>query len=299
MGLVYGDIDWSGWLISQSTAHSIPPFNKCFALRDELPLLSRKDYSMKMIRAFFLLLFCVACVCGCKKNTTQAIHSCRIAVSYDTLLLPAGNETAVTRFFYDNDGRVAYTQFKSLNDSSTRVFIHHDSSVVITPTNPLGPTDTIIMNDKGMPVRIKQVHINDDYYDLFTYVYDAAGLLQSSVYSQASTTGVNLRTSTLTYTFVNGDCTSSTYTDAMGSSTTNYTYYTDKLAQDGDYQRYQSIMNYGAVTLRNKHLLRSSYSGAYVSEYNYTFDNTGKIITSTYRFNNQVFRHTFEYDCSQ
>jgi hypothetical protein len=212
-------------------------------------------------------------------------------------LLASGNETAFTRIFYDNDGRVAYTQYKSLTDSTTRVFIHNDSSVVITPTNPLSPYDTIIMNGKGMPLRIKQAF--DDHYDLFTYVYDAAGLLQSSVYSQASTSGANFRTSTLTYKFVNGDCSSSTYTDATGSSTTNYTYYTDKPAQDGDWQNFQSILTYGAVTLRNKHLLRSSYSGSYVSEYNYTFDNSGKIVTAAYRFNNQVFRRTYEYDCSQ
>ena len=254
---------------------------------------------MRMIRSSLLLLFCVACVFGCKKNNTHTSNSCRIAISYDTFLLASGIVSFVLKLFYDNDGRMAYTQFASLNDSSTRVFIHHDSTVVITPTNPRAPYDTIIMNSKGRPVRIKQAHLNDDYYDLFTYVYDAGGVLQSANYSQASTSGANYRTSTLTYKYENGDCISSTYSDATGSSTTNYSYYTDRPAQDGDFQNFQSIMNYGALTLRNKHLLRSAYSGAYVSENNYTFDNTGKIITSTYRFNDQVVKHTFEYDCSQ
>jgi hypothetical protein len=53
------------------------------------------------------------------------------------------------------------------------------------------------------------------------------------------------------------------------------------------------------IIIRNKHLLRSSQSGSYVSEYSYTFDNSGKIATATYRYNNQVFRNTYEYDCSQ
>ena len=254
---------------------------------------------MSIIRSFFPLLFCLACAFGCKKSTTHTSNACRIAVNYDTLLLPAGNETAITRIFYDNDGRVAYTQFKTLNDSSTRVFIYKDSAVVITPTNPNSPYDTVIMNDKGMPVRIKREYASNDYYDLSTYSYDAAGVLQSNFMTQASTSGANLRTATNTYTFVNGDCVSSTYTDANGTSTTHYTYYTDKPTQDGDYQSFQSIASYGTVVVRNKHLLRSAQSGSYVSDYNYTFDNTGKIATATYRYNNQVFRNTYEYDCSQ
>jgi len=246
-----------------------------------------------------MLLFCLAGAFGCKKSNSHASNACRIAVSYDTLFLPGGNETSLTRIFYDNDGRVAYTQFNTLNDSSTRVFIYNDSSVVITPTNSLSPTDTIVMNGKGMPVQIKQTYTSNDYYDLSAYSYDAAGLLQSIFYTQASTSGANLRTATNTYKFVNGDCISSTYSDGTGSSTTNYTYYTDRPTQDGDYQSFQSIANYGAVIIRNKHLLRSSQGGTYVSDYNYTFDNTGKITTATYRYNNQVFRNTYEYDCSQ
>ena len=254
---------------------------------------------MRIIPSFFLLLFCLACALGCKKSNSHTSNSCRIAVNYDTLFLPGGTETAVNRIFYDNDGRVAYTQFNSSNDSSTRVFIHHDSAIVITPTNLQSPTDTIVINDKGLPVRIKQTYVANDYYDLSNYSYDAAGQLQSIAYVQANTSGANLRTATNTYKFVNGDCVSSTYTDGTGISTTNYTYYTDKPAADGDYQSFQSIGNYGMIIIRNKHLLRSSQSGSYVSEYSYTFDNSGKIATATYRYNNQVFRNTYEYDCSQ
>ena len=254
---------------------------------------------MTIIRSFFLLSFCLACALGCKKSNSRTSNSCRIAVNYDTLFLPGGMETAVTRIFYDNDGRVAYTQFNTSNDSSTRVFIHHDSSIVITPTNFQSPTDTILINGKGMPVQIKQTFVANDYYDLSNYSYNAEGLLQSIAYVQANTSGANRRTATSTYKFVNGDCVSETYTDGTASSTINYTYYTDKPTADGDYQSFQSIANYGMVIIRNKHLLRSSQSGSYVSEYNYTFDNTGKIATATYRYNNQVFRNTYEYDCSQ
>ena len=254
---------------------------------------------MRIIRSFFLWLFCLACALGCKKSNSHISNSCRIVANYDTLFLPSGTETAATQIFYDNDGRVAYTQSNATNPSITRVFIHHDSTIVITPTNNASPTDTIIINDKGMPVRIKTTYVSNDYYDLANYSYDAAGQLQSITYVQASTSGANLRTATNTYKFVNGDCVSSTYTDGTGSSTTNFTYYTDKPAADGDYRSFQSLANYGIVIIRNKHLLRSSHSGSYVSEYNYTFDNSGKIATATYRYNNQVFRNTYEYDCSQ
>lgn len=252
-----------------------------------------------MIRSFLLCSICLCCAFSCKKSTSHTSNSCRIAVDYDTLFLPGGTETSSTRLFYDNEGRMAYTLFKSSNDSSTRVFIYNDSSLVITPTNPLSPYDTIVTNGKGMPIRIKQIYVSNDYYDLAAYSYDAAGLLQSIAYSQASTSGANLRTATSTYKFVDGDCVSETYTDANGTSTTTFTYYTDKPAQDGDYQRFQDLSRYGTVIIRNKHLLRSSQSGTYISDYSYTFDNTGRIVTATYRFNNEVFRHTYEYDCSK
>lgn len=64
---------------------------------------------MRMIRSSLFLLFCVACVFGCKKNNTHTSNSCRIAISYDTFLLAGGTETSVTKLFYDNDGRMAYT----------------------------------------------------------------------------------------------------------------------------------------------------------------------------------------------
>jgi hypothetical protein len=254
---------------------------------------------MNKLRYLFSLLLCLPIAFACKKSSSHPSNACRIAVNYDSLFLPGGNEADVTRIFYDNDGRVAYTQTNTSNDSITRVFIYNDSSVVITPTNIQSPYDTIVMNGKGMPVKIKQTYISNDYYDLSIYSYDATGQLQSAALSQANNSGANLRTATYTYKFVDGDCVSTTYTDANGTSTTNYTYYTDKPVQDGDYQRFQNISSYGTAIIRNKHLLRSAQSGTYISDYSYTFDNTGRIATATYRYNDQVFKNTYEYDCSQ
>ena len=251
---------------------------------------------MSKIRSFFSLMLCLSAVFACKKSTPHTSNACRITAVYDTLSLPSGTETSSTRIFYDNDSRIAYTQFNTLNDSSTRVFIYNDSVIVITPTNSNSPYDTILLDGKGQAARVKQAFLSNDSYTLFTWSYDANGLVQSYGFLQATTTGPVTDSTTTTYKFLNGDCISSASSDG---TVTNYTYYTDKDAADGDYQRFSELSRYGVIITRNKHLIRSAQSGTYVSEYNYTFDNAGKITSAAYRYANQVFKHTYEYDCSQ
>ena len=250
---------------------------------------------MNKLRSIFSLLLCLSMVVACKKSNSHT-NSCRITAVYDTLSLPSGTEISSTRIFYDNDGRIAYTQFNTLNDSSTRVFIYSDSAIVITPTNSNSPTDTVLLDGKGQAVRVKQAFPANDYYTLFTWTYDASGLVESNGFLQSTTSGPVTDSTNTTYKFVNGDCISSASSDG---TVTNYTYYTDKEAADGDYQRFSELSRYGVIITRNKHLIRSAQSGTYVSEYSYTFDKAGKITSAAYRYGNLVFKNTYEYDCSQ
>lgn len=79
---------------------------------------------------------------------------------------------------------------------------------------------------------------------------------------------------------------------------TTYTYYTDKPAADADFNRFYSLLNYGAVPIQSKHLLKSAQSSNAPDNYIYTFDTEGKILTAVDLQGSFSDSRTFGYDCS-
>jgi len=79
---------------------------------------------------------------------------------------------------------------------------------------------------------------------------------------------------------------------------TTYTYYTDKPAADADFNRFYSLLNYGAVPIQSKHLLKSAQSSNGLDNYIYTFDTEGKIMKAVDLQGSFSDSRTFGYDCS-
>ena len=86
--------------------------------------------------------------------------------------------------------------------------------------------------------------------------------------------------------------------DNSGNKAT-YSYYTDKLATDGDANRFDEITTYGVPIVRNRHLIKATLYDWGVVNYNYTFDNAGRIATASVAVGTFFKKTAYVYDCSQ
>jgi len=242
---------------------------------------------MRAIQALLITLSFIPALISCKKDSSHASKHCRIIGIYDTVYEASGARATVTRIFYDNDGRIAYQNIKWSTDSAIRIFMYHDSSIIITSSNTRLSSDTVHLNSKGVPTLIKTGYSGPSS-DSTSYSYDGAGLLTSS------TSGNAYIKTTTTYTYDNGDCVKAVTSDG---DVFIYTYYTDFTTRDGDPRMFEDIYDYGVPTVRNKHLIRSYQYGNYVWQYSYTFDNAGRIETVVNRTDTYVAVRRYEYDC--
>jgi len=247
-----------------------------------------KAYWMNKFGYYIVLLLWLPAAFSCKKDAGHHSNSCKVVYTYDSVFSSTGTYASSTRIVYDNEGRIAYSQIRWPTDSATRVFTYRDSSIIVNPTTDRMSFDTIRLDGKGRPAEIIVSFVGFPSTHL-TYMYDPAGLLQSS------TAGPTNKTTT-TYQYEHGDCVSATSSDG---SVTTYTYYTDKPAADVDPIRFGELFNYGVIITHNAHLTRTIQYGQTISEYSYTFDNTGKITNVTSRYGAQVNTSKYVYDCSQ
>ncbi len=244
---------------------------------------------MRFVQSILVTLFFILALISCKKDSSHAPHHCRIVAVYDTIYTSTGNGTSAIGISYDNNGRIAYENFREATDSSVRIFVYHDSTILVTSTSPRQPTaDTVHLNSKGNPIMINFGERGYSLIEYTSYSYDGTGLLTSS------TSGHNNSKTTTTYTYDNGDCVKTT---SSNGEVINYTYFTDLTTRDGDPLAFQDIFGHGVPTIRNKHLVRSYQFGNFYAQYSYTFDNSGKIETVVYRCDTYVAARRYEYDC--
>jgi len=236
----------------------------------------------------FRLLLAVSVIAGfaaCKKksSSTPAKPQCKIVALTDNY---SGNTTAFT-ITYGNDGKVSTLVAKG-SSNFRKVFTYSGSMIFINVSDTTGTvteTDTVTLNSSNLVLSVHQHYSASSYY-YTTMTYDATNQLATTTATSGGTPTVT------TYSWTNGDMTQST----DGSTTSTYTYYTDKNAEDGDLFQVEQLVQYGAFYINNKHLIKGT-GGSTVLNCNYVFDTDGKITSLTATNGANVETISYQYQC--
>ncbi len=250
---------------------------------------------MKSIHVYFARMLAGSFLLGalsCKKSIQTQSNSCKLVAILDTGTYNGAPSTAVELFSYDSAGRLS--KYQSINSAVTKTitYTYKGNLMIGTPDNPgYEPTDSVYLNDKGLPYRLI-IDVPGQIHDNRTYTYDASGQLQSEIFVENN--GV-FNAFSIDFEYSGGDLVKETSNGYI----TNYTYYTDKPAADGDCNRVSQLIAFGIVIDRSAHLIKSTQSDMNKSNYTYTFDQSGKIISCTRVTNSSPpEKKVYEYDCS-
>jgi len=244
-----------------------------------------------------LAIFLSVAVLSCKKDHHNVPRSCKVIGYYDTVTNRGDYSAYYAAFTYDEEGRISSTLFgKKDSLSSGYVYNYSGNKLVVTPIKTNGPaTDTIILNDKGLPVTMIFKNIGQSYSTHSDYFYaDSAQLRYVIDYDQYGKV-----VDTVYYHYTDGDLTSMNYS---GGYSTQYSYYTDRAASDAEFSRLQSLTYTGVIIPSSRHMLKAVQAAGYWANYSYTFDNSGRIVSGeeiVSATGGVVTKRTYVYDCSE
>jgi len=229
---------------------------------------------------------------ACKKNAQKSSNSCRIVAILDTVTYKGVVSTMIETFSYDSAGRLLKYQEMDSAGGRTMTYTYKGNLMIGRPDDPgYEFTDSVYLNDKGLPYRLID-DVPGQIHDNRTLTYDDSGQLLSQIFAENNG---NFHVYSINYEFAGGDVIKET----LGVNVTNYSYYTDRPAADGDYNRISELRAYGIPILRNKHLVKSDWSANYQENFTYTFDPSGKISSYTRVTDNLTEKAVYQYDCSQ
>lgn len=220
---------------------------------------------------------------SCGKKSSPA-PNCKLITITD--VLSGTNVTA--NITYNNDGNISTIQ-ETGTSPVTKVFTYIGSLIMIATTSSSGNvTDSVVLNSNGLMTYWQSRDASNNTL-AYTYTYANNGeLLKSTQQSNAGPV------TTTTYTYTNGDVTGS----SDGTNTAIYTYYTDKAFADGDYLKTVQIFNYGALYIKNAHLIKGFQQGTTVENFNYSFDASGKVTAVTATNGASIENVTDQYNCN-
>ena len=247
--------------------------------------------------ALLLILLSVATILSCKKDHHGPAGPCKIIGYYDTVTNRGSYSAYYTALAYDEDDRISSALIGKKDSLSVGyIFNYSENRIVVTPISTNGPpTDTVILNSKGLPVTVIYQNIGFPYNTHSNYFYSDSVQLRYIVdYDQ-----YGKAVDTVNFHYTDGDLTSKTYSTGYSES---YSYYTDKPASDAEFSRLQSLINTGFIIPSSKHMLKSIQATGYWANYNYTFDGNGRIVSGVETFTATggiLTKRTYVYDCSQ
>jgi len=254
---------------------------------------------MKKILSYFAWMLAIGssvALFSCKKHNDTAPKVCRIVAEYDTVYgaTTAGGSTMGTfsyQFEYDYKGRFLHmSTLPTSTDTFSKIWTYGTGYAYVYPGSYSNSTDTIYMDDSNRVTKVVTFEPNN-YITSTWYTYDAAG----KVLTKTRKTNQSNDQYISNYSWSDGDMISER--DNSGYVTT-HTYYTDKAASDGDPNVHHEITSYGVPIVRNKHLLKSSSFAGGIVNYNYTFDNSGRIATVSVASGAYFGKTAYVYDCS-
>lgn len=233
---------------------------------------------------------------SCKKHNDSVPKPCRIVAEYDTVFgatATGGSTRGAWTYFYEYDyrGRIIHmTTPPNSTDTFSKIWTYGPDYAYIYPGYDRGSTDTIYIDGNNQVTKVISVD-PDNYVITLLFTYNAAG----EVMTKTQTTNQSSNQYIITYSWSDGDMVSE---KDNGGNITTHVYFTDKPASDGDPARHREIDRFGVPIVRNKHLLQSSSFGSGFANYNYTFDNSGRIVTVSESSGAFFLKTTYVYDCT-
>lgn len=241
--------------------------------------------------ASFAAILCLFGALSCSKNSNNKTNnSCKIVALYDTTTLPNGQKNTHSEILtYNNDGKIASSQYFNGNQNSTVTFAYGDHLIIAVPSS--GVVDSIYLNNDGLPS--KMIQKGTTALTTSTYIYSGTQLQNMLIVQKI---GNASSTYNYSYSFANGDNTSAVANVSLNDT---YTYYTDKPSSIADPRQFPDYISFGVSAIRNAHLVKSRQEPNASESYTYTFDNTGKILTCTITYSDNTKEvETFVYDCN-
>jgi hypothetical protein len=242
-----------------------------------------KTTSMKKLNSvLFVLIAGLLIIPSCSKKSSPA-QTCRIITIQDVQA-----STTTYNITYNNQGQISTLQSVSGSTTTNKVFTYSgNTELIVTTSGGSSTTDSITLNSSGLI--LSDLNVNGANKNLTTYTYSGTQVEKSV--AQANGTGPIVTT---VFTFSNGDMTG--FSD--GTNTASFTYDAGKPSATGDYWQIVQLVNYGAPFVKTTHLVTGYTQGSTIDNFNYSFDNTGKITSLVNTAGSNVETISYQYSCS-
>lgn len=239
-------------------------------LRKQFVILFSINQFKTMRSLFFISL--IILFAACKKDNTTA----PMAPSYKIATVTRTGKSISINYTltYDGNGRI-YQIVSDEPGGFKRTFSYKEDTIYMNvPNGPHASSATITLNSFKLMSTRKLIFQQSEYNA--TYNYDGSGQILSLNAREGSYTYP-----AITYTITNGDITNIT---SQGVTDTT-TYFSDKASVIGNLDDIYQLLDFGAFYYRNKHLKKSNQSGNNKTDYSYSFDSEGKIISVITSYN--------------
>ncbi len=228
-------------------------------------------HKMRALQLLIILLY-LAVLYACKKGDgpDKQPSNCKLT---SLLLYPAGQAQQTVSFLYDDDGRVRFIN----QDGVINEFIYQDNAFTRARPSPGNwvTRSYIQLNADGRPSLRKDTTYNNQSINstaAMTYEYNSRGELEKGISNNASVIP------NLSIVWQNGNMVSIT----EGNTTVFLDYYTDKPDQELTIMGLKFFIEFAAYAPKCKNLLKSLTSGSQQINFNYEFDEKGKIKATTW-----------------
>ncbi|RPE08081.1 hypothetical protein EGT74_13500 [Chitinophaga lutea] len=242
-----------------------------------------KDQAMEKFSPLLLVFLLVLCACRKDKKTSPA--DCRTA----TMIVNSGAATSIYSFSYNNEGKLS----RLVSKQDEVVFDYTGNGYVITylTSGKMRQQTTVKTDAQQRPTEaLIKLFKADGTFDseVITCEYNAKGELVKQVSQKDKQPAVTTAT-----VWADGNCT------AISNNTQSLTleYYTDRPVQPADIFRINQLLIQGFVNVFNRNLAKSLKSGATITQYSYTFDADGRVITATAVTGASTETRAFQYSC--
>jgi hypothetical protein len=209
------------------------------------------------------------------------------------MTLQTGNTTTVYNISYDNDGRINQVT----TSENKRIWGYTNQGVVFSVfdnNDKLLSRSTIVLNGKGYPETFTHDYYNPDQTLNFTNLEAFEYNNEDQLVTWISKHGTNPETTKI-ITWSEGNMV--LFTD--GTDTTEVEYYTDQPVQAGDYLQMITSLSDGMPYINNKNLPKSIDNGYAITNFNYEYDQEGKITKFTLTESSvpDVLEISYQYTC--
>jgi hypothetical protein len=235
-----------------------------------------------MKKMFLMAVIITAVLASCKKDSTPD-PICRI-ITITTV--SSGATTATNSFTYNSDGKIS----TSSDGTSIVTFVYSGSTEISTTTKGgvFVSKNIATLNANGQTSNFRtETDALGTKWNNEAFEYNGTDIIKSTYTSSAGgATSIN------TLTWNGGNLVSA----SDGSTTTTVEYYPDIQAQTGDYFDIAQI-EAGYRIYKTKNAVKSISSGSTISNFSYSFDAGGKIISMIITSTSAI-TYNYQYQCN-